>query len=337
MRASRLLSMLILLQTRGRTSAEALAREFEVSVRTIYRDADQLSAAGVPIFAERGRQGGFALLAGYRTRLTGFTTNEAASVLLAGAGAAARDLGLGADLAAAELKLLAALPQDSSASAARVAARFHLDPVEWYRRTLPPDLLPALAAAVWQDQRIRVRYESWTDMVDRTLDPLGLVLKAGVWYLVAASSGQNRTYRVSGIRNLVVTGERLQRPRGFVLARHWKAWARDFEARLLREQAVVKVSPRGLALLRDVSPAAAEAIAAKHRACRPAGWLKASIPIEGIEHAARQMLRLGTEIEVVAPAALRQRISHEVEGLAAAYAVSPRHRGQGLARAPRPR
>src|SRR5678816_2216696 len=139
MRARRLLSILILLQLRGRLTAETLAKEFEVSVRTIYRDIDQLSAAGVPVYADRGRSGGFALLDGYRTKLTGLTPAESDALVLAGVGAAADDLGMGADLAAAQLKLLASLPPDAGARAGRVAARFHLDPVSWYRggETLP--------------------------------------------------------------------------------------------------------------------------------------------------------------------------------------------------------
>lgn len=202
MRASRLLSILILLQMRGRLSAEALAEEFEVSVRTIYRDVDQLSAAGVPIYAERGRAGGFQLHDGYRTKLTGFTAQEADALLLSGVGAAAQDLGLGPDLAAAQLKLLASLPPESGASAERVSARFHLDPNNWYTRADASDVLKPLAAAVWSEHRVRVRYESWKDVVERTLDPLGLVLKGGVWYLVAAVKGAPRTYRVSNILSI---------------------------------------------------------------------------------------------------------------------------------------
>jgi len=199
MRASRLLSILILLQMRGRLSAEALAAEFEVSVRTIYRDVDQLSAAGVPIYAERGRAGGFQLHDGYRTKLTGFTPQEADALLLSGIGAAAQDLGLGPDLAAAQLKLLASLPPESGASAERVSARFHLDPNAWYTRADASEALKPLAAAVWAERRVRVRYESWKDVVERTLDPLGLVLKGGAWYLVANVKSRPRTYRVSNI------------------------------------------------------------------------------------------------------------------------------------------
>jgi predicted DNA-binding transcriptional regulator YafY len=320
MRASRLLSLLILLQMRGRMSAEALAAEFEVSVRTIYRDVDQLSAAGVPVYAERGRNGGFALLDGYRTRLTGFTPAEAEALLLAGVGTAATDLGVGAEAAAAQLKLLASLPPDSGASAQRVAARFHLDPVNWYSRVEASEILPAVANAVWGERRVRVRYESWRDLVDRDLDPLGLVLKAGVWYLVAAVKGQARTYRVSNIRGLEVLSVKAQRPARFDLARYWASWSRDFEARMFSERAVVKLSPLGRRILRDVSPVAAEAADAQHRACKPKGWVKAEIPIESVALAARQLLRLGAEVEVLEPAPLRAAIAREAESVAALYA-----------------
>jgi predicted DNA-binding transcriptional regulator YafY len=319
MRASRLLSILILLQMRGRLSAEALAREFEVSIRTIYRDVDQLSASGVPIYAERGRNGGFALLDGYRTRLTGFTGPEAEALLLAGLGDAAGDLGLGPALADAQLKLLASLPPDSGASAQRVAARFHLDPVHWYRRAEPVALLPALAAAVWGERRIRVRYESWKDIVTRELDPLGLVLKGGLWYLVAAAKTDQRTYRVSNIRDLAVLEEPFTRPKRFNLACYWAAWARDFEARLMQERALVRLSPIGLKILRDLSPAAAEAAEAAHRATTPKGWIEAEIPVESIGHAVRQLLRLGAEIEVLAPAELRAELAQEARNIVEIY------------------
>lgn len=326
MRASRLLSILILLQMRGRLSAETLAQEFEVSVRTIYRDIDQLSAAGVPVYAERGRSGGFALLDGYRTRLTGFTPAEADALLLAGVGGAASDLGIGADLAAAQLKLLASLPPDSGASAQRVSARFHLDPVNWYARAEPIEILPALAGAVWSERGIRIRYESWKEIVTRDLDPLGLVLKGGVWYLVAAAKGQPRTYRVSNIQGLDVLDGTFKRSARFDLARYWTAWARDFEARLLRERAVVKLSPAGLRILHDVSAAAAEAAVASHRACKPAGWIRTEIPIESVEHATRQLLHLGAEVEVLEPAALRVAVAQEAARIAKLYAAGGRVR-----------
>jgi predicted DNA-binding transcriptional regulator YafY len=326
MRASRLLSILILLQMRGRLSADTLAREFEVSVRTIYRDIDQLSAAGVPVYAERGRAGGFALLDGYRTRLTGFTPAEADALLLAGVGGAAADLGMGADLAAAQLKLLASLPPDSGASAQRVSARFHLDPANWYSRIEPLEMLPTLAAAVWSDTRIRIRYESWKDVVMRDVDPLGLVLKGGVWYLVAAAKTQPRTYRVSNIQGLEILEARFKRSSRFDLARYWAAWARDFEARMLRETATVRLSPEGLRVLRELSPAAGEAADAAHRKCAPAGWIRADIPVESVAYASRQLLRIGADIEVLGPPALRDAIAREARRVADLYGNGSRRR-----------
>src|SRR6267154_616098 len=173
MRASRLLSILLLLQARGRMTAEALASEFEVSVRTIYRDVDQLNAADVPIYADRGPSGGFQLLDGYRTRLTGLSPAEAETLSLAGV------------LTAAQLKLSAALPERARANAGRIAARFHLDPVGWFRSADEAKLLPTIANAVWNEKCLDVHYRRAEGAVERRLQPLGLVLKAGVWYLVA--------------------------------------------------------------------------------------------------------------------------------------------------------
>lgn len=326
MRASRLLSILMLLQMRGRLSAEALAQEFEVSVRTIYRDIDQLSAAGVPVYAERGRAGGFALLDGYRTRLTGFTPAEAEALLLAGVGDAAADLGIGAELASAQLKLLAALPADSGAGAQRVASRFHLDPVAWYARPEPIAFLAELASAVWTDRRARISYASWKAVVVREIDPLGLVLKGGAWYLVGAVKGAQRTYRVSNIRSLQVMPTHFRRPPNFALARYWARWAKEFEKNLLRERAVVKLSPEGRRLLREVSPAAAQAVDALNRVCKPEGWVKAEIPIEGGDYTLRVLLQLGVEIEVLQPVALREALGAAAAKIAGVYAARPRER-----------
>src|SRR4051794_23288921 len=149
MRASRLLSILLKLQTRGRMTAQALADEFETSVRTIYRDIDQLSAAGVPVYADRGRDGGYQLIEGYRTQLTGLSSAEAETLFLAGLPGPAAQLGLGDARAQAKPKLLAALPAEGRKGAARVASRFHLDPIGWFRSAEHAEILPSLALAVW--------------------------------------------------------------------------------------------------------------------------------------------------------------------------------------------
>jgi predicted DNA-binding transcriptional regulator YafY len=322
MRASRLLSILLLLQTRGRMTAQALADEFEISIRTVYRDIDQLSAAGVPVYADRGRAGGFQLLDGYRTRLTGLTPAEAEALFLSGLPGPAADLGLGDAMATAQLKLLAALPAEGRSGAARVAARFHLDPVGWFRNAENTEILPALAAAVWTTRRIRIRYESWAGIVDRELDPLGLALKAGIWYLVAEVGGKPRTYRASAIRALDLTGDNFTRPADFDLAAYWTAWARDFEARIYRSEATLRLSPQGLKRLSALAPAVVEMAARTGNGCDEAGWTRVTIPIESIEHAAGEVLKLGAEAEVLAPIELRRRMAEITAELGGIYAAA---------------
>jgi len=333
MRASRLLSMLMLLQLRGRVSAAALARELEVSIRTIYRDVDALSASGVPICAETGRNGGISLLDGYRTRLTGLTSAEAAALPLAGLADAASDLGIAEEAAAAQLKMLASLPTDSGASAHRIAQRFHLDPIPWYHRAEKLDALPALASAVWRERRIRIEYESWSGDVTRRLDPLGLVQKGGVWYLVAAARNVPRTYRVSNIRRLEELDTKVRRPPRFDLARYWSTWTVEFEARLMRQRATIRISPEGRRILRAVSAAAEETVAATARPSTPAGWVEAEIPIESVDYSARQLLRLGAEAEALAPESLRVAIAREATAILALHRRKPRT--TSVARKPR--
>src|SRR5215207_9922956 len=197
MRASRLVALLLLLQTRGQMTAAALARELEVSVRSIHRDVDALSEAGVPIYAERGPHGGIRLVDGYRTRLTGMTPDEAEALFLSGLPGPAAELGLGTVVTAARLKVLAALPPELRTRASRLVERFHLDAAAWYHADEPVPHLGPLSEAVWESQRVVVGYNRGDKTVDRILEPVGLVLKAGVWYLVAMVDGQPRTYRVS--------------------------------------------------------------------------------------------------------------------------------------------
>ena len=322
MRASRLLTMLMLLQTRGRMSAQALADEVEVSVRTVYRDADELSAAGVPIYAERGRSGGFQLLDGWRTKLTGLTAEEAQAMFLTGLPGPAAELGLGEAMAAAQLKLITALPADWREDARRVSSRFHLDPAGWYRGADRADRLPAIARAVWNERRLKFTYESWSGVVERTVDPLGLVLKAGAWYLIGAVEGAARTYRVSNILELEATEDPFARPADFDLGAFWTASTARFEAELHRDEAVVRLSPRGFRTLRQ--EAAAAVVEALDSASEPPdedGWRKVTLPIESVDHAAGQFGRLGAEVEVLFPLALRERMADTVRKLAALYAA----------------
>ncbi|WP_372786360.1 helix-turn-helix transcriptional regulator [Phenylobacterium sp.] len=318
MRASRLLSILMTLQARGQTSAEALAEEFEVSVRTIYRDIDNLSASGVPVYAERGRTGGFRLMDGYRTKLTGLSQPEAEALFLAGLPGPAADLGLREATAAARLKLLAALPASTRGAADAVGQRFHLDPAPWYRDVEPGPLLKTIAEALWTDRRIAVRYESWREVVSRDLGPLGVVLKGGVWYLVAEAGGKPLTYRVSNILQATVSEAAAVRPPGFDLSAYWRRWAKAFEDSLLTDEAVLLVSPSGLQRLARLNAAVARAAEQSARP-QPDGRLRVVIPIEGPQNAARDLLSLAAECEVLSPESLRTTIARHAAELAAVY------------------
>ena len=322
MRASRLLTILMLLQSRGRMTAPALAEALEVSVRTLYRDIDELSAAGVPVYAERGREGGFQLMDGWRTRLTGLTEAEAQAIFLAGLPGPAAELGLGEAMAMAELKLLAALPAGWQAEAQRVSQRFHLDPVGWFCGPARTDRLQEIADAVWHERRISMRYESWTGVVERVVEPLGIVLKAGTWYLVAAALGKPRTYRLGAIQDLAVTGENFERPADFDLAQHWEESTRRFESEIYRATATLRVSPMGMRRLAGFGDPIAPAAASTAGPPDEAGWVRVAVPIESVDNAAWQMLRLGAEAEVLEPAGLRERMAETGRQLCGIY-VTP--------------
>lgn len=320
MQASRLLSIQMLLQSRGRMSARALAEELQVSVRTLHRDVDQLSAAGVPIYAERGRSGGYALLEGWKTSLTGLTPAESQAVLLSGLAGPAAQLGLGAEVKTAQLKLLAALPTAWREQAQTVSSRLHLDPIDWYREQEPTPHLGVIAEGVWTVRRLALRYESWKHTSTRTVDPLGLVLKAGIWYLVALMGEQPRTFRVASVAAVQVLDDKARRPRSFDLAAYWGEATRRFERELYRGEATVLATPQGLKALCYLSSAVARAVAAAPAARSKGARVKLRIPIESIEHATGQLLRLAPQVEVLEPAALRASTIERIQSIAKLYA-----------------
>jgi len=293
MRAGRLLQVLMLLQEHGRLSARRLAEEVEVSVRTIHRDVEELSASGVPVVAERGASGGFALLEGWRTRLTGLTPIEAT--------------------------VMSSLPQTWQADSRRVASRFHLDPVGWYRAPARADHLSAVANAVWSDRRLKIRYDSWKGISERRIEPLGLVLKGGEWYVVAGSGKGVATYKVSNILTVEDTKESFKRPARFDLPAHWTESTQRFEAGLYRGTAVLRASPAGMKRLTYLSDAVARAVERAAEKADRRGWRKVTIPIESVEHAATELLRVGAECEVTAPVELRQRMARAAQALHKLY------------------
>ena len=320
MRASRLVSLLLLLQARGRLTAAQIADELEVSVRTVYRDVESLHEAGIPLFGDAGHRGGYQLLDGYRTRLTGLSADEARALFLSGLPGPASDLGLGPVLAAAQLKLLAALPPELGEQAGQV--RFYLDAPGWYSDdsdAAEVPLLPAVASAAWRGRVLQVRYRRWKEPtdVDRRLEPYGLVLKAGRWYLVAGPGP--RTYRVDQILELRVLDEEFAVPAGFDLARYWQGYLEEFRAFLHRGDAVVRLAPAAAARL---SGAAARALA-ETGVPEAGGWIRAVVPIESVERACREFLGFGPDVEVLEPASLRERIAAAARATAARYELWP--------------
>jgi predicted DNA-binding transcriptional regulator YafY len=321
MRASRLLSLLLLLQDRGRMTAQQLAHELEVSVRTVYRDVEALSASGVPLYGDAGHAGGYQLLEGYRTRLTGLTAAEAEAVFLSGLPGPAAELGLGSVLAAATLKLRAALPASLREHAGRLTERFYLDAPGWYRRAEDVPYLPLVASAVWERQVIQVTYRRWKEPTEQTrrLDPHGLVLKAGTWYVVARCDGAMRTYRVDQIVAATPCESSFTAEPGFDLAGYWHSYLAEFHRQLYTGHAVIRLSADGVRRLRHGFSAAVVAAVETTGTADGDDWVRARVPIESADQALTEFLRLGADIEILEPADLRERAAATIKAMAAIY------------------
>ncbi|MBI3966686.1 MAG: YafY family transcriptional regulator [Chloroflexi bacterium] len=316
MRADRLVSIVLLLQSRGQLTASELARRLEVSERTIYRDMEALSAAGIPVYAERGRGGGCRLVEGYRTSLTGLSVAEIRSLFLGQSSGLLSDLGLREAAEAALLKLMVSLPELARRDAEYARQRVHVDTAGWNRREERVPHLQALQEAVWDDRRVRLTYRRNDGaLVEREVDPLGLVAKASAWYLVGSVAGQLRTFRVSRVESVVVLDEICTRPEGFDLATHWSEHCVQFVAALPRYPVRLRVAPEALPLLYPSGYVKIERI-------EPAGtdgWHEASLTFEIEEDACGYVLRLSALAEVVEPARLRARVLELVESVGAWY------------------
>ncbi|MBI1816770.1 MAG: WYL domain-containing protein [Deltaproteobacteria bacterium] len=329
MRADRLLSMLLLLQHRGRMTAPQLAEQLEVSERTIYRDLDALSAAGVPVYAERGPRGGCVLRPGYRTDLTGLNQSEVASLFAGTARRALDDVGLGTGLRSALVKLEAGLPEARRTDAARVRQRLHVDAAAWFGADERSPQLMALRDAVFADRTVRLTYlRANGGAATRRVDPLGLVVKGGIWYLVTVTAGDTRVHRVSRIRRVVVTKDRFERPRQFDLATFWSAWSRDFIASIPDYRVRLRATARALGLLPQIFGdrvrTAIEAAGPPH-----ADGVMIELTFDSREAACGRLLGLGTLVEVIEPRDLRDRLRQT------AQAVSELYGGEGRRRARR--
>jgi len=323
MRASRLVSLLLLLQTRGQLTAAELAAELEVSIRTVHRDVEALAQSGVPIYAERGLHGGIRLVDGYRTRLTGLTADEAEALFLSGLPGPAAELGLGTVVAAARLKVLASLPGELRGRATRLVERFHLDAAAWFQAGEPVPELAALADAVWNGQRVDVEYDRGETVAARRLDPLGLVLKAGVWYLVAVADGEARTYRISRVRSTTRLDERVDRPKDFDLAAFWADASSAFEREVPRVEVVVRADPDRLGHLRAAVGSQAVADADRLPDADADGWLRLRLRLDWPDEVAARLLAAGSSIQVLEPPEVRERLLRIARRVIDRYEAAP--------------
>jgi predicted DNA-binding transcriptional regulator YafY len=317
-RASRLVNLLLLLQSRGGMTAAQLADELEVSVRTIHRDVEELAKSGVPIYAERGPHGGVRLVDGYRTRLTGMTAEEAEAVFLGGLPGPAAELGLGTVVAAARLKVLASLPPELRARASRLVERFHLDAAGWFSQGDSVPCLPQVAEAVWEGRRIEIDYDRGDLRVTRRIDPLGLVLKAGLWYVVGRTDDQVRTYRVSRMSRVESLDERFDRPTGFDLASFWTESSAAFERDAPRVDVVVRVRPDAVDRLADAVGRRVVDAAERLPGADRDGWIRLHLRLDWPDEVPR-IVFAGPDVEVVGPPDIRDRIVATARDIVARY------------------
>jgi predicted DNA-binding transcriptional regulator YafY len=304
-------------------TAAALARELEVSVRSIHRDVDALSEAGVPIYAERGPHGGIRLVDGYRTRLTGMTPDEAEALFLSGLPGPAAELGLGTVVTAARLKVLAALPPELRTRASRLVERFHLDAAGWFQAGEQTPHLATVADAVWETTAVEIVYGSGDRLVTRIVEPLGLVLKAGVWYVVAATDGQIRTYRISRVRSARPLEQRFTRPEPFDLAAYWAESSAAYEREAPRIEVTIRIRPERMTWLPEAIGARAAGEAVRLDVPDPDGWTHLKVRLDWPDEAAHALLRLGSGAEVLEPAHIRERLVTTAQRIVERYATDP--------------
>jgi len=318
MRADRLLSLMLLLQTRGKQSAQALAKKLEVSLRTVYRDVEALSTAGVPVYTEKGPGGGIALVENYRTSLTGLTPDEVRALFMLNIPAPLMQLGVAPELNSALLKLSAALPASRRADEERTRNRFHLDANWWSQDNEPVPYLQMIQEAVWQEHRLQVSYRSFfgTVFID-IVEPLGLVAKAGVWYMILSSNYLLRVLRVSDILKAEYRPEKFTRPSSFDIADFWQAYCKEIASRppFIAE---VRVSP---ALVEALPRYFGDQIRKQLALAEPdeQGWIRVSLPFEHFFAARERILGFGNAVEVLGPLPLRESVADFASQIIALY------------------
>jgi len=321
MRADRLLSILLLLQAHGQMSARSIAEKLEVSDRTVYRDIDALSAAGVPVYTERGRQGGCALLPGYRTDVSGLSSTEARALFVFAGGGTLKDLGLDRELKKALRKLMASLPEAQRSGALQAQERIVVEPRGWMRQAEDLPQLPAVQEAVWGERRLRILYRSSGASVAHPVivDPYGLVAKAGTWYLIAADRGEPRLYRVSRIEGTTSLEEQARRPPGLDLDALWQQLRRRVEERGSGITVTLRVRiDQADRLLRICAPQLVGP-AVRDPGDDRSGWATFQMPFVAEGAAKGVLLGFGTDVEVVSPSTLRRQFGDTAQAIASLY------------------
>lgn len=322
MRADRLISLLMLLQTRGRMKAHEVASELEVSERTVYRDIDALSAAGIPVYGEPGPHGGFALVDNYRTNLTGLTEGEARALFMLSIPESLFKLGIGQELGSALLKLSAALPSSRRYDEKWVRQRFHLDTTWWKqdgeKETEP--LLHTIHQAVRHDRMVHLTYRRGIGTeITQLVAPFGLVAKAGSWYLVCGRQGSIDVHKVSSIIDTRMTNDPFERPDDFDLVTFWQIWCTSYQENRFSYTVTVRVAPHFLHVLPRCF---GERIRDQMVQNQPdaEGWVRLKLSFESLEAARERILTLGRGVEVVEPRALRRSVLDYAEQIVALYA-----------------
>lgn len=301
MRAERLVQIVLLLQTHGRLTAGELARRLEVSARTVQRDLDALSAAGFPVYADRGRAGGWSLAADYRTRLTGLSPAETAALFVASTAHVLADLGLDTAAGTAEAKLLATVPAHARRHADLARERVLVDHADWQDSREPSPWLPVLQQAVWDDTRLALTYGSATEAI--TVEPLGLVAKKRSWYLAARRpDGEFRTYRLARITEARLTDQTFDRPDGFDLGEHWQRTGERFFAGLRRYPVTLRVNDGVSMRLRWAPNAVVDSVTP---AAEYEGWSDVEMTFESAIETRIYLMGLAGDVVVLEPAELR--------------------------------
>ncbi|NOU78679.1 WYL domain-containing protein [Paenibacillus sp. LMG 31459] len=315
MRADRLLSILLLLQSRGKISSRELAQTLEVSERTIFRDMESLSISGIPVLAERGREGGWRLAEGYRTSLTGMKPKEIGALLLPADPAILQALGIQEEFSSAVRKLQAAGARQPATAFSLLNERIHIDGAGWHPSGETYPSLTALQEAIWEDRKVKISYMRGEERSERLISPFGLVAKRGVWYTVAETSGEMRTYRVSRISSAEVTDEYFSRPQDFNLTQYWEASTMAFKSALPRYPAQLLVKDN---IMKDLIQERYVSVLFQEPSPSP-GWHSVEAEFNTPESACRIILSLSPGIRVTAPAELADNVAATLREAAALY------------------